>query len=142
MTIRYVPALVFVHRFAIEAVNKRCVEMSYPNCPNPKSLLCRITYSPRQQARKHHFQFIFHIVKGLSTKHPDFNTVFQSPHFQYINIPTPVVVQYMYNSCTIFVRLPIVQVLYNYCTYIVQRPVLVLERRHPCLHRFWGVKGE
>ena len=26
----------------------------------------------------------------------------------------------MYNTCTIFVRLPIVQVLYNYCTYIVQ----------------------
>ena len=31
----------------------------------------------------------------------------------------------MYNTCTIFVRLPIVQVLYNYCTYIVQRPELV-----------------
>ena len=31
----------------------------------------------------------------------------------------------MYNTCTIFVRLPIVQVWYNYCTYIVQRPELV-----------------
>ncbi|MBR4176021.1 MAG: hypothetical protein IKQ53_01270, partial [Bacteroidales bacterium] len=35
------------------------------------------------------------------------------------------VVQYMYNTCTIFVRLPIVQVLYKYCTYIVQRTELV-----------------
>ena len=52
-------------------------------------------------------------------------------HFQYFKGPTLVVVQYMYNTCTIFVRLPIVQVLYNYCTYIVQRPVLVGRKSGP-----------
>ena len=39
--------------------------------------------------------------------------------------PTLVVVQYMYNSCTILVQLVNVQILYKYCTYIVQRPELV-----------------
>ncbi len=33
--------------------------------------------------------------------------------------PTPVVVQYMYNTCTIFVQLVNVHILYKYCTYIV-----------------------
>ena len=47
------------------------------------------------------------------------NCVLNTLHFQCFKEPTPVVVQYMYNTCTIFVRLPIVQVLYNYCTYIV-----------------------
>ena len=40
--------------------------------------------------------------------------------------PTPVVVQYMYNTCTIFVQLVNVHILYKYCTYIVQRLELVL----------------
>ncbi len=37
----------------------------------------------------------------------------------------------MYNTCTIFVRLPIVHILYNYCTYIVQRPELVGRKSGP-----------
>ena len=40
-------------------------------------------------------------------------------------LPTPSVVQYMYNTCTIYVQLVNVQILYKYCTYIVQRTELV-----------------
>ena len=46
--------------------------------------------------------------------------------------PTPVVVQYMYNTCTIFVQLVNVHILYKYCTYIVQRPELVRRNRGEC----------
>ena len=50
-------------------------------------------------------------------------------------IPALVVVQYMYNSCTILVQLVNVQILYKYCTYIVQRPMLV-----PSKYGFWTGK--
>ena len=43
-------------------------------------------------------------------------SVFKNPpHFRYFKGPSPSYVQYMYNTCTIFVRLQ----LYKYCTTIV-----------------------
>ena len=66
-----------------------------------------------------------HTCNHLHQKYLYFRPVLQPSHFQTFKRPTPSYVQYMYNTCTIFVRLPIVQVLYNYCTYIVQRTVLV-----------------
>ena len=55
------------------------------------------------------------IINRLHQNHTDFDTVLQPSHFQTFNGPTPSYVQYMYNTCTIFVRLQ----LYKYCTTIV-----------------------
>ena len=55
------------------------------------------------------------IINRLHQNHTDFDTVSQPSHFQSFKGPTPSYVQYMYNTCTIFVRLQ----LYKYCTSIV-----------------------
>ena len=56
------------------------------------------------------------VIRVICVQKTLVKSVFKNPpHFYIFQVPTPVVVQYMYNTCTIFVRLQ----LYKYCTTIV-----------------------
>ena len=90
----------------------------HPNAGVPLRSTPACSLSPFQGPFSAFYMYFIHkpiIINRLHQNHTDFDTVSQPSHFQTFNGPTPSYVQYMYNTCTIFVRLQ----LYKYCTNIV-----------------------
>ena len=88
-----------------------------PPCSTPACVPSPLRGSFSALFRPFYVHFIHKpiIINCLHQNHTDFDTVSQPSHFQTFKGPSPSYVQYMYNTCTIFVRLQ----LYKYCTTIV-----------------------